>query len=139
MMQGKSTVRVARRDGHHRSQRYRSEMAAAIRRLLHGASGGIRVVRDDHAVAGGNMEIAEQVALGERGDEHLLGIPSIGIAVENAVGRPADLMLSCSAHDMIAPVCPVIARSGSAVSGPFERDGEVMFVIHPLNATPWRR
>jgi hypothetical protein len=45
-------------------------------------------------------------------------------------------VLALGAHDVIAPVRPIVARPSAAVSGPFKEDGEAMFGIHALNATP---
>ena len=139
MVKGKSEVGVTRRNRHDRTESHSGEVSASIRRLLHDAGRVIRVVRHHNAVARRDMEVAEQVALAERRDEQLLGIPPIGIAVKDPVGRTADLVLALGVHDVIAPVRPVITRAGSAIACPFERDGEVVFVIHALNATLCRR
>ncbi|MCU1584468.1 MAG: hypothetical protein JWM49_1024 [Microbacteriaceae bacterium] len=61
-------------------------MAAAVRRLLHGADRGIRVVRDDDAAGGRDMQVAEQVALAEGGHEHLLGVPAVDVSVKDPGG-----------------------------------------------------
>ena len=139
MVKGEGQVRVASRDRHDRTEGHSGEMSATIRRLLHDAGRVVRIIRHYNAVARRDMEVAEQVALAERCDEQFLGIPPIGIAVEDPVRRPADLVLALGTHDVIAPVGPVVAGAGSAISCPFERDSEVVFVIHTLNATPGRR
>ena len=85
MVQGSGEFGIPRRDRHDRAERHAGEMAATVRRLLHDAGGGIRVVRHEDPVACCDMQIAEEVALAEGGDEHLLGIPPVDIAMEDPV------------------------------------------------------
>ena len=139
MVKGKSELGVTLRNRHDRTESHSDEVSPSIHRLFHDAGRFIRVVRHHNAVARRNMEVAEQVALAERRDEQLLGIPPIGVAVEDPVRRTADLVLALGVHDVIATVRPVITRAGSAIACPFERHGEVVFVIHALNATLRRR
>jgi len=135
-MQRQGEIGVPGRNSHDRAQGDRGKVTATIRRLLHGADRGIRVIRDDDAVARRDMKIAEQVALGQGGDEQLFRVPPVLIAMEDPIRRTGDVVLALRAHNMVAPVCPVVARSSAPVSGPFERDGEAVFVIHTANATP---
>lgn len=139
MVKGEGQVRVAGRDRHYRTEGHSGEISTTIRRLLHNAGRVVRIVSHHDAVTRRDMEVAEQVTLAERRDEQFLGIPSIGIAVEHPVRRPADLVFTLGADDVITPVGPVVAGAGSAISCPFDRDGEVVFMIHTLNVTPGRR
>ena len=84
-MQGLGEFEIPRGDRHDRTESHRGKVTAAIRGLLHDAGRGVGIVRHHDASAGRNMEVAEKVALAEGRDEQLLGIPPIGVAVEDPV------------------------------------------------------
>ncbi len=79
---------------HERAQSHGRETATSVSRLLHRAFGGIGVRGHDDAAKYGNVQIAEHVALAERGNQELFRIPPIGVSVEGSVSRRLNRMLT---------------------------------------------
>ena len=77
-------------DGDDGVQDHRTEVAAAAGGLDHRAHRLVGVVGDDDAVADGDVQVAQHVALAERGEQQLFGVPTVGVAVEGAVGGTVD-------------------------------------------------
>ncbi len=104
------------------AKRHRREVATAVVSLLHCSRCGIRVCGDDDAVAGRDVQVAEEMALAESRQEQLFGVPAIGVAAEGPIGRTLERMLAAGGHNQLATVRPIVARSGAAVALPLGRD-----------------
>ena len=73
------------------------------------------------------------MALAERGQQQLLGVPAIAVAVEDAVARPGDLVqLARRPHDVLPPVRAVAARALAAIALPLEFDLVPVFAQHRI-------
>ncbi len=77
---------VARGNGDDRAQNDLPESSRAVRGRDEHPFGGVVVALHDDPVGDRDVEVTQQVALGERRDEHLFGVPAIDIAVEHAGG-----------------------------------------------------
>ncbi|GAB7303524.1 hypothetical protein MAFF212519_13860 [Clavibacter michiganensis] len=113
-------------------QRDLDEVPAAVVRLPHGAGGLVAVAHDHDARRGGRVQVAEQVALRERGDEGLLGVPAVDVAAERAVGGSQEVGLPRGADDVVAAVGAVVGRAGSAVARPLEGQGVPVLDLHGI-------
>ena len=70
--------------------------------LGHRAARLVQVTGDDDPVAGGQVEIPEDVALGQRDDEQFLGVPPVPVTAERGVGGARDDRLP-GRRDVVRP------------------------------------
>ena len=121
-----------------RTQGRLAERAAAAAVLDHRARRGIRVPAHDHPVTGGDVQVREHVALAERGEQQLLGIPPLAVAVEDAVARARDVVqLPRRAHDVLAAVGAIARRALAAIALPLQLDRVVVFAEHAGPPVGW--
>ena len=120
---------VGHRD--HGTQRDLGERAAAAAVLPHRPRRSVGVRAHDDSVIGRDVQVREHVALAERGQQQLLGVPAIAVAVEGAVARAGDLVqLAGDPHDVLPPIRAVAARALAAISLPLEFDLVPVFAQH---------
>ena len=74
-----------------------------------GELGVVGVARHHDIVPHGDVEVGQHVALGERGEQELLGIPAVALAVERRV-RGAGQIRKTVRPDDVRPVVVAIAR-----------------------------
>jgi hypothetical protein len=70
------------------------------------------------------------VALAEGGQQQLLGVPPVGVAVEGAVGRALDGWFAGLGEGVLAAVGAVAAGASSPIPGPVDLHGVVMCTDH---------
>jgi hypothetical protein len=77
------------------------------------------------------VQIREHVALAEGGEQELLGVPALAVAVEDPVAGSRDVVqLAGRAHDVLAAVRAVPRRALAAVAQPLDLDRVVVFAEH---------
>jgi hypothetical protein len=84
------------------------------------------VPHNHDAGIGGDVQETQHVALGQRGNQKFLWIPSIHIAKEGFVRRTLNIVLAWSAHNVVATVLFVTTGASATIPTPGERHLVVM-------------
>src|SRR5699024_9011885 len=95
-----------------------------------GSARGIRVTRDDDAAFHRGVKVRQHMALCERGEKQLLGVPPVGITVECLIGRASDLGFALGRDSELSTVAAIVARSCAPVARPEDLDGVFMLTRH---------
>ena len=116
-------------DRHERSQHHLAEPADPAGADRHPALGTVLVPDHRHAGVCAEVQVREEVASAECGDEELLGIVAMGVASKVRVGRPEKERLARCGCLVAAVVGVVRRRPVPAVARP--ADGQLVAVIEP--------
>ncbi len=119
-------------DGHERSQRHLTEPADAAGADRHQALGTVLVADDRHPGVCAEVEVREEMASAERGDEELLGVVAMRVASKVRVGRCEEGRLARCECLVAAVVGVVLRRPLPTVARP--ADGQLVAVIEPQEA-----
>ena len=119
-------------DRHERSQRHLAEPPDTAGADRHQSLGTVLVPDDPHPGVCAEVEIGQQVASAERGDEELLGVVAVSVASKVRVGRCVQERLARCRRLVVAVVGVVPRRPRSTVARP--ADGQLVVVIEPQEA-----
>ena len=108
---------------------------AAAPVLDHDARRVVLVSHHDHARLDARVQVRQQMALAERGQQKVLGIPPAGIAAERLVrrGEQGGLAVDLDGHGPV--VVPIAARAGAAIAGPGGVQGVPVLAEHSPSLT----
>lgn len=120
-------------DSHHRVQRHTLKLAPALVSGSHEGRGVIDVIGHNNALSGGHVEVAEKVALRERGQQEVLRVPALRNPAKRNIGGGFQEGLSTHLKVNISGVFPIVRRSRARVSAPRRRDLVAVFVIHSVS------
>ena len=115
------------------TQGHRGEVPA-LADLAHRADRAVGVGAHHDAVVHRGVQVAEQVALRERREQQLLGVPPRPVAAEGGVGGAEQVGLAGDPQQHVAPVVAVARGAGAAVALPGDVEGVVVVGHAPILA-----
>lgn len=137
-MQRGGESRVTNGDGHGGPEGRGGEPATPRGFRLQGRYGVIHVGLNNNAIADRDIEVTQQVALAECGQEKELGVPAFGVPVEGFVGRCEDRRHTLGPDFGGARVVAVPTGSRTEVAPPLNANVILVVRSHtaPLTGRP---